>query len=127
MSLFNRNSLGMVAMGMLLLTIPDAAQAREDEYCREYTKRVVIGGQTEESYGTACLRPDGQWEIQKDPTPVRYNAPRINAVPPPVTYVIHDAPRPRYVPYWSAAYPSARYHRHGRWHGHDDHHRGRHR
>ena len=34
-------------------------------YCREYTQRIVIGDQTQESYGTACLQPDGSWRIQR--------------------------------------------------------------
>ncbi len=34
------------------------------EYCREYQQSVVIGGKTEEAYGTACRQPDGSWEIQ---------------------------------------------------------------
>jgi hypothetical protein len=39
------------------------AQAADNEYCREYTKTVRIGGRTEQAYGTACYRPDGSWEI----------------------------------------------------------------
>ncbi len=34
-----------------------------DDYCREYTKTINIGGHEENAYGTACLRPDGSWEI----------------------------------------------------------------
>lgn len=33
------------------------------EYCREYTKPVRIGGERQESYGTACRQPDGSWRI----------------------------------------------------------------
>lgn len=32
-------------------------------YCREFRQQVVIGGKTEEAYGTACLQPDGSWEV----------------------------------------------------------------
>ena len=32
-------------------------------YCREYSERVQIGGQLRESYGTACMQPDGTWRI----------------------------------------------------------------
>ena len=39
-----------------------AAQAN-DNYCREYTRAIVIDGQKQEGYGTACLQPDGSWEI----------------------------------------------------------------
>ncbi|HCM83469.1 MAG TPA: hypothetical protein PKW15_05555 [Alphaproteobacteria bacterium] len=34
-----------------------------NRYCREYQTRTTIGGQRERSYGTACLQPDGSWEI----------------------------------------------------------------
>ena len=34
-------------------------------YCREYTETVMIGGEQHKAYGTACRRPDGQWEIVK--------------------------------------------------------------
>lgn len=32
-------------------------------YCREYQRAVVINGQTQQVYGTACLMPDGAWRI----------------------------------------------------------------
>lgn len=32
--------------------------------CREYTIDAVVGGQTEQVYGTACRQPDGSWRIQ---------------------------------------------------------------
>lgn len=32
-------------------------------YCREYTQTVLIGGEQHNAYGTACRRPDGNWEI----------------------------------------------------------------
>ncbi len=31
--------------------------------CREYTSTVSVGGQLVQSYGTACQRPDGTWQI----------------------------------------------------------------
>ncbi len=34
-------------------------------YCREYTQQVRINGQLQETYGTACLRPDGSWHIER--------------------------------------------------------------
>lgn len=40
-------------------------QAKSGRYCREYTQVVVIGGEQQKSYGTACRQPDGQWEIVK--------------------------------------------------------------
>lgn len=32
-------------------------------YCREYSKTIRIGDRVQESYGTACLQPDGSWHI----------------------------------------------------------------
>jgi surface antigen len=34
-------------------------------YCREYTQTVMIGGEEQKAYGTACRKPDGKWEIVK--------------------------------------------------------------
>jgi surface antigen len=31
-------------------------------YCREYQQTVTIGGKQEQSYGTACRQPDGNWK-----------------------------------------------------------------
>ena len=31
--------------------------------CREYTAPVRVGGRIVDSYGTACLQPDGSWRI----------------------------------------------------------------
>lgn len=38
---------------------------RASGYCREYTQQVRIGNRIEESYGTACLQPDGSWQVQR--------------------------------------------------------------
>lgn len=32
--------------------------------CREYTIDAVVGGKTEQVYGTACRQSDGSWRIQ---------------------------------------------------------------
>jgi len=34
------------------------------QYCREYKQTIIIGGEPQPSYGTACRRPDGTWQIQ---------------------------------------------------------------
>jgi surface antigen len=39
-------------------------QLANGQYCREYRQTIVIGGQQEQSYGTACRQPDGTWQIQ---------------------------------------------------------------
>ena len=42
---------------------PELAVAPDAGYCREYQKQVLVAGQWQEAYGTACRRPDGAWEI----------------------------------------------------------------
>lgn len=32
-------------------------------YCRPYSQEIRIDGEIKESYGTACLQPDGTWRI----------------------------------------------------------------
>ena len=34
------------------------------QYCREFTTEIVVAGEAEKGYGTACRQPDGTWEIQ---------------------------------------------------------------
>lgn len=57
--------------------LPSSSQAQNyyGDYCREYTRTVYIGNRREEAYGTACLRPDGQWEIVNEGSlrPVSYD------------------------------------------------------
>lgn len=37
--------------------------SRSGLQCREFQQTVTIGGRTEQAYGTACLQPDGSWEV----------------------------------------------------------------
>jgi surface antigen len=39
-------------------------QAASGQYCREYRQDVIIGGEKQQAYGTACRQPDGSWKIQ---------------------------------------------------------------
>ena len=32
-------------------------------YCRGYTSTIIVNGQYQQSYGTACLQPDGSWQV----------------------------------------------------------------
>lgn len=32
-------------------------------YCREFQQQVIIGGRQETAYGSACMQPDGSWEM----------------------------------------------------------------
>ena len=38
-------------------------QENNGRYCREYQAQATIGGRRENSYGTACRTPDGDWQI----------------------------------------------------------------
>jgi surface antigen len=33
------------------------------QYCREFQNKIVVGGKTQNGYGTACRQPDGSWQI----------------------------------------------------------------
>ena len=33
------------------------------QFCREYQQTVMVGGQEQRSYGTACRQPDGSWKV----------------------------------------------------------------
>ncbi len=39
-------------------------QEPSGEYCREYTQEIVVAGEEEQSYGTACRQPDGTWKVK---------------------------------------------------------------
>lgn len=34
-----------------------------NRYCREYQQTINVGGRKETGYGTACQKPNGDWEI----------------------------------------------------------------
>ena len=35
----------------------------QGRYCREYQATATVGGRLQQTYGTACLQPDGAWRI----------------------------------------------------------------
>ncbi len=41
-------------------------QTADGRQCREFRQNVVIDGRNTEAYGTACLQPDGSWEVVND-------------------------------------------------------------
>jgi surface antigen len=47
------------------ITPVETYQTNEGRYCREYLQKVVIAGQQQQAYGTACRQPDGSWLIVK--------------------------------------------------------------
>lgn len=38
-------------------------QAANGGYCREFQQEIVVGGERQQSFGTACRQPNGQWRI----------------------------------------------------------------
>ena len=40
-----------------------AYQTPQGNYCREFQQTIVVGGQPQSGYGTACRQPDGSWQI----------------------------------------------------------------
>lgn len=114
-------------LGAALMLGLGISTADASDYCREYSTDIRVGGQAQRSYGTACLQPDGSWELVKRTS----NQPAF----PVQTTIIHDAPPPiRYrqvtyerpyvyptLPFFSISFNSRR-----DWHddrrGHDRHH-----
>ncbi len=41
----------------------DGRDTATGAYCREYQTSVVVGGRSEQAYGTACQQPDGSWKV----------------------------------------------------------------
>ena len=39
---------------------PTRTYTKSGRYCREYTQEIIIGGQIQTGYGTACRQPDGK-------------------------------------------------------------------
>ena len=39
-------------------------QLATGQYCRQYNQTIVIGGEPQQAYGTACRQPDGTWQVQ---------------------------------------------------------------
>ncbi|GGF25595.1 hypothetical protein GCM10011611_34590 [Aliidongia dinghuensis] len=42
---------------------PPAYAPAATQTCREYQSTIQVNGQPQQSYGTACLQPDGTWRI----------------------------------------------------------------
>lgn len=59
------------ALGIILFS--GIAKAEHNNVCREYTKTINIGGRIQQGYGTACLQPDGSWEILSEDPEIAYN------------------------------------------------------
>lgn len=62
--------------------------------CREFVSTIIIGGEQQQGYGTACRQPDGSWQLVSNPSTVQ--------TPPPANqthiYVTHPPPQYYYYP-----------------------------
>ncbi len=43
--------------------VPTREYSSNGQYCREYQAHATIGGRTQDTYGTACMQPDGSWQV----------------------------------------------------------------
>ncbi|MBL0319183.1 MAG: hypothetical protein IPP74_07830 [Alphaproteobacteria bacterium] len=73
-----------VSMAMVTFMASTAAKAQES-YCREYNQTFTIGGETQHGFGTACLQPDGSWEVMS-----QHNNPQDVSRPTDITYVVRE-------------------------------------
>lgn len=74
-------------------------QNAEGQPCREFTTTIIIGGEEEQGYGTACRQPDGSWELVSDegttppPAPAQpvpaAPAQEVYPYPPPAAYYLY--------------------------------------
>lgn len=99
-------------------------------YCREYTQHVSVGGRVENSYGTACMQPDGSWETQAAQEPqvnatiqqagyyYNYGTPAYVAPYPVYQQPVYAQPQPLVGFNFGYVRPY-RYHDNYRFHGHD--------
>lgn len=65
--------------------------------CREFVTTIVIGGQEEQGYGTACRQPDGSWQIVADEQTVA-------AAPAPANVYVYSQPERHYYIYPESYY-----------------------
>lgn len=46
------------------ITPTETYQTASGRYCREFQQTIVVGGESQKAYGTACRQPDGSWKVQ---------------------------------------------------------------
>lgn len=42
---------------------PTRTYQSNGQHCREFQQTIVVGGKSQQAYGTACRQPDGSWKI----------------------------------------------------------------
>ena len=98
-------------------------QERDGRFCREYQQTVIVGGEQQQAYGTACRQPDGSWQIVSSAEPAQ-----TQVVEQRTTRVYGSEPvyRPYYRPAYYWPYPTYFYYSYSNRSGHYDrsrHHR----
>lgn len=91
---------------------PVAYNNPTQRYCREYNGQALVAGRYQQTYGTACMQPDGSWQVQ---TPNGIGT-TLDYIPPPVAYsqpVTYYNPPAYYAPpapvyYGAPSYPYSR-------------------
>ncbi len=83
--------LGLAALSSAVMAKDAAAASYSGAYCREFTKTVTIGRKQTEAWGTACMQPDGSWQIVDTNSEAVYDNPQTyivlrDPVPPPPRY-----------------------------------------
>lgn len=46
-----------------VVPIRTGTNTQTGSFCREFQTTIVVGGQEQQGYGTACQQPDGSWRI----------------------------------------------------------------
>jgi hypothetical protein len=137
----------IILVATLGLSSSDAYANRyngSNDYCREYTGTIYVGGRAQQGYGTACLQPDGSWQVVSGDNVGQAVAPNyIINQPEPVVY--YQPPRNVYrTTYYRPRdvgtsisvsfndddwrrdrWRHHRHHRYDRWDRYDDRHHGR--
>jgi len=65
--------------------------------CREFISTIIIGGEEQQGYGTACRQPDGSWQIVSE-------EPTADQEPQPQTNIYVNNPPPEYYTYPGSLY-----------------------
>lgn len=63
-------------VGVPVVASPVAVPVQQQSYCREYTQTLKIADHIQKAYGTACLQPDGSWQLM----PKTAQAPNITYI-----------------------------------------------
>ena len=80
-----------------------AFQSADGQICREFSQTVMIGGQQQQAWGTACRQIDGSWKLQRAAT-TEVLPPQPRYVPAPPAPVTVYAPPPPVIYTYSPTY-----------------------